>query len=260
MPERTTYEPGTPSWVDLGTTDPDAAKRFYGELFGWQAEDAGPVEETGGYAMFMHTGKRVAGVGPRQGDAPSAWTTYVSTDDLDALAGRAKDAGANALMEPMDVMDAGRLAVFMHEAAGVIGAWQPGSHFGAEIVNEPGSFTWCECQTRDVEGAKAFGEAVFGWRAETSDFAGGTYTIVYVGDRGVGGIVAMPDGVPVAVPSYWLTYFAVDDCDATVAKVTEMGGLVTLPPIDAEGVGRLAVVADPQGAAFGVIKNAQPTT
>jgi predicted enzyme related to lactoylglutathione lyase len=256
MPERTSYEPGTPSWVDLGTTDPDAAKRFYGELFGWAAEDAGPVEETGGYAMFMQDGKRIAGVGPRQGDAPSAWTMYVSTDDLDATVARARDAGASVVLAPMDVMDAGRLAVLMHDAGGILGVWQPGRHSGAELVNEPVSFSWSELLTRDVEAAKAFGEAAFGWRAESRDFGGMTYTVVHVGEGGVGGIASMPGAVPDGVPSYWVNYFAVADCDGTVAKATELGGLVTLEPLDVEGVGRFAVLADPQGATFGVIRNA----
>jgi len=260
MPERTTYEPGTPSWVDLGTTDPEAAKRFYGELFGWQAEEAGPVEETGGYAMFMLNGKRVAGVGPLQGEAPSAWTTYVSTDDLDALAGRAKDAGAMALMGPMDVMDAGRLAVFMHEAVGVIGAWQPGSHFGAEIVNEPGSFSWSELQTRDVAAAKAFGEAVFGWQPTDHDMGGMTYTVLNVGDRGVAGAMPMQPEIPEQVPANWAVYFAVDDTDATLAKVSELGGAAVTEPMDVPEIGRFAIASDPQGAMFAVIRNAQPTT
>jgi len=260
MPERTTYEPGTPSWVDLGTTDPDAAKRFYGELFGWVAEDAGPVEETGGYAMFTLNGKRVAGVGPLQGEAPSAWPTSISTADLGALEERAKAAGAIALMGPMDVMDAGRLAVFMHEAVGVIGAWQPGSHFGAEIVNEPGSFTWSELQTRDVPGAKAFGEAVFGWKPTDQDMGEMTYTLLNVGDRGVAGAMPMQPDIPDQVPANWAAYFAVDDTDATLAKVAELGGSAVTEAMDIPEVGRFAIASDPQGAMFAVIQNAQPTT
>ena len=95
MPERTSYEPGTPSWVDLGTSDPDASRAFYGELFGWTADEPGPVEETGGYAMFRKDGKLVAGVGPLQDDSqPVVWSTYVSTDDLDGAhrSGRATPA------------------------------------------------------------------------------------------------------------------------------------------------------------------------
>ena len=257
MPERTSYEPGTPSWVDLGTSDTDAARAFYGELFGWTADEPGPVEETGGYTMFRNDGRLVAGLGPLMSDGqPVAWSTYVSTDDLDGLTERAKAAGATVIVEPMQVTDAGRMAFYMHPAGGVIGAWEPGRHKGAELVNEPGSFTWNELQTRDIDGAKAFGEAVFGWTTSEADMGNGVYTLFNVGENSVAGATDVPPGVPEEIPSYWMTYFAVDDADAAVAKVRELGGSVPMEPMDAEGVGRFAVVTDPQGAIFGVITNA----
>ena len=257
MPERTSYEPGTPSWVDLGTSDPDASRAFYGELFGWTADEPGPVEETGGYAMFRKDGRLVAGVGPLRSEGqPVAWSTYISTDDLDGLTERAKAAGATVMVEPMQVMDAGRLAFFMHGAGGVIGAWEPGRHKGAELVNEPGSLTWNELHTRDIAGAKAFGEAVFGWTAAEWDMGTGVYMIFNVGENGVAGATDVPPGVPEGIPPHWMTIFAVDDADAAVAKVRELGGSVMMEPMDAEGVGRFAIVADPQGAMFGVLKNA----
>jgi predicted enzyme related to lactoylglutathione lyase len=124
MSERTSYEPETPSWVDLSTPDLDGAKRFYGELFGWEAEDAGPVEETGGYGMFRLRGKLVAGVGPLMDpNQPPVWSTYVSTDDADAAVARARDAGGQVHVEPMDVMDAGRMAFVGHPAGGCVGLW-----------------------------------------------------------------------------------------------------------------------------------------
>ena len=252
MPERTSYEPGTPSWVDLGTSDPDASRAFYGKLFGWTADEPGPVEETGGYTMFRKDGKLVAGVGPLQdANQPVAWSTYVSTDDVDGLVQRARDAGATVMVEPMQVMDAGRMAFFGHEAFGAIGAWEPGRHTGAELVNEPGSMTWNELHTRDLEAAKAFGQAVFGWTAAA--WEGSPYTIFNLGENGVAGATGM---VPEGTPPHWMAIFAVDDADAAVAKVRELGGSVVVEPMDAEGVGRFAIVADPQGATFGVIKNA----
>jgi uncharacterized protein len=261
MPERTSYEPGTPSWVDLGTSDPDAAKRFYGELFGWQAEDAGPVEETGGYAFFTHSGRKVAGVGALQDpQQPTAWSVYVSTDDVDGVVQRVRDAGGMVMVEPMDVMGSGKLAFFGHQAGGMLGAWQPATHIGAELVNEPVSFAWCELHTRDVDGGRQFATSVFGWRAEDQDFDGTTYTTFSVGARGIAGMVAMPPGVPEEVPAYWSAFFAVEDCDATAARVKELGGSVLLDPLDAPGVGRFAMVADPQGAQMGVIANSNPTT
>lgn len=255
MPERTTYEPGTPSWVDLGTSDLDAARSFYGELFGWEAWEPAPAEQTGGYAMFRKDGKLVAGVGPLQDDSqPVAWSTYVSTDDLDGLTSRARDAGATVMVEPTQVMEAGRMAFFMHDAAGVIGAWEPGQHKGAELVNEPGSLSWNELHTRDVAAAKEFGQSVFGWTASEWDMGeGGLYTIFNLGEDGVAGATDM---VPEGAPPHWLTIFAVDDADAATAKARELGGSVMVEPMDAEGVGRFAILTDPQGATFGVIKNA----
>jgi predicted enzyme related to lactoylglutathione lyase len=258
MPERTSYEPGTPSWVDLSTSDTDAAKRFYGEVFGWEAVDAGPVEETGGYAFFTLGGKRVAGVVPlMEGGAPMpVWSAYVSTDDADGVAARARENGATILAEPMDVMGAGRMTFLMHPATGTFGAWQPGQHAGAAVVNDPGTYSWSEILTRDVDGAKALGAAVFGWSYDDRDFGGSSYTVIMVGSDGVGGMAAFPPDVPEAAPAHWLNYFAVDDADATVAKIQALGGVLTMGPMEVEGVGKFAVVADPQGATFGVIRNA----
>jgi predicted enzyme related to lactoylglutathione lyase len=257
MPERTSYEPGTPSWVDLATPDLDGAKRFYGSLFGWEAHNAGPPEETGGYAFFVLGGRRVAGVAPLVTEGwPTVWSTYVSVDDADAAAERATAAGATLLAEPMEIMDAGRMTFLMHTAGGSIGAWQAGEHTGAELVNDPGNFTWSELHTHDVHGAKAFGAAVFGWTYEDQPFGEMTYTVARVGETGVAGMVPLPADVPAEVPATWMTYFAVEDCDAAVATAEELGGSVLLRPMDVEGVGRFAVVADPYGAQFGVIRNA----
>ena len=250
MSERTSHEPGTPSWVDLSTPDPEAAKRFYGGLFGWEAEEAGPVEETGGYAMFRLRGKNVAGVGPLMDpNQPAVWSTYISTDDADAAVARAKDAGAQAMVEPMEVMDAGRLAVIAHPSGGVVGLWEPARHTGAELVNEPGALAWNQLHTRDQDGATAFYNAVFGWTK--ADFGGAP--VFNLGDRGVAGMMDMPPGTPDQVPAYWMTIFATDDADATAGKAADLGGQVVVPPGDIEGVGRFAVIADPQGVYFGVI-------
>jgi uncharacterized protein len=257
MSERTSYEPGTPSWVDLSTPDPDGAKRFYGELFGWEADDAGPVEETGGYAMFRLRGKQVAGVAPLMDPGqPPVWSTYIATDDADATVARAKDAGAQAVIEPMDVMDAGRMAFLAHPAGGFVGLWQPGRHTGAELVNEPGALTWNQLHTRDQDGAARFYEAVFGWKR--TEFNG--MPMFELGDRGVGSVMDMPPGIPAEVPAFWMAIFAVEDTDASAAKATELGGQLTVPPFDIEGVGRFAVLADPQGVGFGIITAPPPGT
>ena len=172
---------------------------------------------------------------------PPAWSVYVATDDADAVGRSAPcSAGGNVLVEPMDVMDAGRMAFFAHPAAGVLGVWQAGRHTGAELVNEPGALNWNELQTRDVEGAKAFGEAVFGWKPDDQDFGGMTYTLFNVGDTGVAGAMPTPSQVPDEVPAFWLSYFTVEDCDASVAKVQELGGRALEPrtPSRASGASR----------------------
>ena len=254
MPERSSYEPGTPSWVDLSASDVDAAKRFYGELFGWTAEDAGPPEETGGYGFFMQGGKRIAGVGPIMGEgAPAMWSTYFATEDVEAAAQRAKDAGGALMMEPMDVMDAGRMTFVMHPGAGGLGIWQAGNHTGAELVNEPVSLAWNELLSRDVDGAKSFLRSVFGLDPQDQDFEGMTYTTLNLGGKGVGGLMAMPAQMPEGVPSFWQVYFSVADADATVAKAQELGATVMMEPMDAPGIGRMAALTDPQGVGFSVI-------
>jgi uncharacterized protein len=259
MAERTSYEPGTPSWVDLSTSDVDASARFYGALFGWDVQSAGPVEETGGYGMFTLNGKQVAGVGPiMQEGQPPAWSTYVATDDADAAAARAKEAGGMVAVEPMDVMDAGRMAFLAHPAGGFVGLWQAGRHTGAELVNEPGALTWNELHTRDVDGAKAFYAALFGWTADDQPMGDMTYTVLNLGDNQIGGMMPMRPDVPDEVPAFWLTYFAVTDCDAAVAKAQEHGASVITPAMEIEGVGRFALLADPHGATFAVIASEPP--
>lgn len=254
MPERTSYDPGTPSWVDLAASDLDGARRFYTELFPWEVEDAGPPEETGGYGFFTQGGRKVAGIGPVMGEGqPAVWSTYIASDDADATAQRARDAGATLLFEPMDVMEAGRMFMLAHPAAGALGVWQAGRHIGAELVSEPVSLAWNELLSRDVDSAKRFLEAVFGLEPDDQDFGGMTYTTLKLGAAGVGGLMAMPAEMPEQVGSYWQVYFAVEDTDATVARAQELGASLMMAPMDAEGIGRMAALTDPFGTGFSVI-------
>src|SRR5262245_25672313 len=185
------YASGTPSWVDLSSPDLDQSASFYAELFGWDTTEPGPVEETGGYRMFTQDGKMVGGLGPiMQEGQPSVWTTYVSTDSADDTAAKVRDGGGQVFVEPMDVMDAGRMAIFADPAGAVFGVWQPGEHRGAELVNEPGSFTWNELATRDTGSSESFYAAVFDWNPETQDFGGVPYTTWMLGERGVAGMMA----------------------------------------------------------------------
>jgi predicted enzyme related to lactoylglutathione lyase len=252
MTKMTHYEPGTPCWVDLSSPEVDASKAFYGALFGWTAQTGPP--EAGGYVLFEIDGVPVAGLGPIMNEGqPTAWTTYVSVDDADKAVATAQAAGATVLMESMDVLDVGRMAIFADPTGAVIAVWQPRNHIGAGLVNEPNTLCWNELATRDIEGAKAFYGALFGWQGDTSEMEGMTYTEWKLNDRTIGGMLEMGANFPPQVPPHWLAYFATDDCDATVAKATGLGASVMMPATDIPP-GRFAVLADPQGAAFAVIK------
>lgn len=263
MSERSEYAPGTPSWVDVSVPDPEAAGDFYSAIFGWDIGEPGDPEETGGYRMASLGDKNVAGISPIMGEGqPPSWTTYVTTDDADATAEKVTDAGGTVFAEPFDVMDAGRMAVFADPTGAVFAVWQPKLHPGAQLVNEPGTLGWNELNTRDPDAAKDFYAAVFGWRGEKFEMEGeGPDYVVWRLDgeeNGVGGMLDMRGQVPDEIPAHWMVYFNVDDTDATVEQVSERGGDVVVGPEEIPNVGRFAVLRDPQGAHFAVIKVQPP--
>jgi hypothetical protein len=250
----TTLPPGTPNWVDLGTPDLDAAKRFYAELFGWTPH-VSPEPEAGGYTIFTKGAKAVAGAGPLFTEAqPAAWSTYVATDDADAVATRVEAAGGKVLISPFDVMDQGRMGVFLDQSGAAFSVWQPMKMPGAEVFNEPGALSWNELTTRDPDGSKAFYGSVFGWEPQDQPIGPGTYTVWKLNGREIGGMMPMiGDERPADLPPHWMVYFAVEDADATAGRAAELGGAVPVPPSDLPQ-GRFAVLGDPQGAHFSVIK------
>jgi len=250
------YEPGIPSWVDVSTPDLDGAKAFYSALFGWEIAEAPP--EAGGYSIAYLAERRVAGVGPQMNpQAPPAWMQYVNVTDADAAAAKVTAAGGQVFVPPMDVLDAGRMAVFADPAGAVFGIWEPKEHKGAGLVNEPGTFSWSELITTDIEGAKAFYGAVFGWESVTHGEGPGAYTEWQVAGRSMAGMMAKPAEMPAAVPPFWGVYFAVADADAALAKANELGGSTMMGPMDIEP-GRFAVLVDPAGALFNVIALSAP--
>jgi predicted enzyme related to lactoylglutathione lyase len=258
MPERLSFEPGTPSWIDIGT-DVESAQVFYGGLFGWVGMGAGPVEDTGGYGFFLKGDKMVAGYGPQMNPGPPVWTTYVSVADADETLKKVEAASGTVVVPPMDVLTAGRMAVFQDPQGAFISVWQPGDHKGAQLVNEPGTLSWTELATRDVEGSKAFYGSVFGWKAVTHGEGPGGYTEFSLpGGDSIAGMMEMTEAMA-AVPPHWLVYFAVDDTDATVARSQELGGSVLMAPMDI-AQGRIAVLTDSKGAAFAVIHLSGATT
>jgi uncharacterized protein len=253
--------PGVPIWVDLSTSDVEGAKAFYKGLFGWES-DMVPDPAAGGYGMFRSKGKIAAGVGPSQNpQMPPVWTTYIGTDDADAMARAVREAGGNVIMEPFDVMGQGRMAVFQDPSGAFVSAWQPILMAGAEVSNEPNSWTWNELLTRDMGKAKPFYQKAFGWgvKEQSMGQGGPSYTEWQVNGRTVAGGMDMPPNVPAEVPSNWAVYFGVDDCDAAVEKVKQLGGRVMMPCMDTPA-GRFAAVTDPQGAFFNVIKLTRSAT
>jgi predicted enzyme related to lactoylglutathione lyase len=255
MSERTRYEPGTPSWVDLGTPDIDASVEFYSALLGWDVPESENPEQTGGYRRAAVNGKDVAGMMPLMEEGqPPAWRTYISVGDADATTAAVKEAGGNAIVEPMDVLDLGRMAVFSDPGGAFFGIWQAGGFPGAALANETGAIAWNELNTRDFAGAKDFYGAVFAWKFDESTPGAEPYAmIVPEGDRPVGGVLDLEArDVPAEIPPHWQVYFAVDDADATVEAAKASGGSVTMEPIDIP-FGRFALLTDPHGAGFAVI-------
>jgi len=257
MATRTSYDNGMPNWIDLSSPDVDASARFYTALFGWDAQDQLDDEGTRIYTLLRQDGKDVAGLGGQmdgmQG-APAIWMTYVAVDDVDAITKKVEAAGGTVMLPGMDVMESGRMGVYADPSGAVFSVWQAREHVGAQIVNEPNSYTWSELMTRGLDAAKEFYREVLGWDYDGMDMGPmGTYWIVQGGDNGVAGLMAMPEQMPEQVPNHWGVYFAVADTDATVAKAQELGAQVVNPPMDVPGVGRMALLHDPLGGSFNVM-------
>ena len=256
MPEITTaYAPGTPCWVDLMAKDQQAALGFYHDLLGWHGEQ-GPAE-FGGYAVCELGGKAVAGIGPAMApegmpEPPTVWTSYLASADAEATQGAIAAAGGTVIAPVMDVGSLGRMLIAADPQGAVFGVWQPGEFFGAQLVNEAGALTWNELHTSDVPAAAAFYRAALGVEIEPMDGAGRSYWQLTVDGRAVGGATLLANDPP-GTPAHWLAYFAVDDTDSAVNVLVKGGGTLLAPPFDM-AAGRMAVVADPQGAVFALIK------
>jgi uncharacterized protein len=285
--ERDGYPAGVPCWVDTAQPDPEAAASFYADLFGWELEDRMAADSPGHYFVAQVRGADVAGIGSQQDGMPPtpAWNTYVWVDSADETAAKVKEAGGQVLIGPFDAADAGRMAVLADPEGATFSILQAKGHRGAQRVNEPGTWNFSELNTRDPEGAKAFYGAVFGWQAQGLDLGDGESTMWRVPGYGdfleagvdpevrsrqadVGAPAGFEDAVawllpmtsdrfPEDVPPHWSVTFAVDDADAVADRAAELGGQVTVPPLDAPFV-RLAVLRDPQGAAFTASKFVPP--
>jgi uncharacterized protein len=261
MSKRTSYEPGTPCWVELsGTPDIEASGRFYGELFGWEVPELPNSAELGGYRRAKKDGADVAGFSPAMEEGqPTVWATYVSVVDADATLAKVRAASGTVIVEPIDVMGLGKMAVFTDPTGAVCGIWEPGTFVGAELVNDDGSFGWSELETRDVAAAREFYAAVFEWSVEEQDMGEmGTYYLWKNGEALIGGMADITGRLPDEIPAHWLVYFNVPDADAAVETVKANGGQVAFGPIDLE-VGRFAVLQDQFGAAFAAMAPSEET-
>jgi uncharacterized protein len=257
MSERDGFDPGVPCWIETWQADAAAAAQFYAGIFGWDAEGA-----DGGPYMCRLRGRDVAMIGelsPEEAHRPAAWITYVRVESADEAAGRVNEAGGSVRIGPSDSLDGGRFAIVADPAGAHLGIWQQGSHRGAQLVNEPGAWSWAQLYTRDPARAPSFYAEVFGWESEPL----GEVTMFsrpgYVGGEPeqpvprdvVAGMAPMGDEFPPEVPPHWRIDFWVDDVDATVERAEELGGRAVVPAFDTE-IFRQAVVADPAGAQFSV--------
>jgi predicted enzyme related to lactoylglutathione lyase len=248
MGERTQYTPGTFCWAELATTDPDAAKGFYSALFGWQAEDF-PVPG-GYYSMQRIGGNDVAAIAPqpeaqRDAGVPPTWNSYISVESADAAAERAGELGGSVHAPAFDVMEAGRMAVIQDPPGAFFMVWEPKTQIGAGLVNAPGALCWNELAASDLDAAPDFYGKLFGWEAEPFEGGPMRYVTIKNGGANNGGMRETQPGEP---PN-WLVYFAVDDVDAGVAKVGELGGGTVAGPFEM-AMGKIAIVRDPHGAVF----------
>lgn len=258
MPTRDVAWPqGTPCWVECQVDDPAKAAEFYAALFGLDIEDTPP--EAGGYRLAVKNGKRAAGITPKQDpNTPSAWLTYIAVDDAAVSANKVASTGGKVLVPAFDVMDIGRMAVVTDSHGAVFCLWQAGTVIGAEVFDEPGTWTWNELHTDAVYDTRAFYTQVFGYSFSASPRPYKQYSAFQVGGESVGGFYH-DRNLPEGHPPYWLVWFATSDTDATVAKVVELGGTVASEPVEGP-FGHMAVVRGPQGEHFGVINTARKTS
>lgn len=261
MPQIDGSTPGAFCWAECVTSQQDKCRDFYVGLFGWVAQDD-PIEEGMLYTTFKQDGRSVAALF-QDTDQPAHWNSYICVENVDATAEKVVSAGGTLLAEPFDVMDIGRMCVIQDPTGAVVCAWQPGTSYGWQVYGDDGTVGWNELQTRGKDKAIAFYSEVFGWGvtenpyASPDDPADFDYTVFAKDGVPVAGAMEMTDQWPPEVPPSWTIYFGVADCDATVDKAGQLGGMVVVPAMDTPA-GRCAVLADPGGSVFSVIAMIEP--
>ncbi|WNI15923.1 VOC family protein [Actinacidiphila sp. ITFR-21] len=257
------YVPGAPNWIDLGSHDTEAAAAFYKALFDWDLRSAGP--ESGGYGLFQLAGQTVAALGPlRSADADAAWTVHFESADADATTKAVEQAGGSVRFPPTDVLDRGRLAGYTDPGGADFAVWQPRGNQGLDRVGA-GGLCWTELCTTDPEQAKRFYDTVFDWDYEDMPLPDGSGDYVVASRSGGGqegshgGLTQLGSDMLPDDTGYWQPYFSVANCDTVTAKAAERGAGVVMPPTDMEGVGRMALLKDPEGASFALLTPAEST-
>ncbi|MBC9730039.1 VOC family protein [Streptomyces sp. TRM68367] len=250
------YAPGTPCWVSLMVHAMTATQDFYGALFGWEFQP-GP-QQLGPYVRALLDGREVAGIGqlPADRHLPVAWTPYIASDDVDVTAETVRLCGGTIGVGPLDASDAGRLAIGSDPAGAVFGVWQAAAHLGTGISGAPGTPAWNELVTFESADVAKFYEAVFAYEEEPVISAGFDYVTLLVDGRPVAGIHGVGGALPRDRGPHWMTYFEVADTDEALERLLDLGGHVLRPARDSE-YGRVATVADPEGARFSLIQSAR---
>jgi len=256
--EMTDYRVGTFGWVDYAAKDLDSAKRFYGQLFGWSLDEGDATASGDPYVMARLESKDVGGMmklteEQAQMGVPSHWNSYVVVEDVDAAAARVSDLGGQVYVPPMDLPQAGRIAIVADPTGAMFNLWKPSETVGGVLVNEPNTFCWNELYTNELDAAESFYTALFGWKSKRATSSDDTPLVeLYNGDRPAATMMQIqPDWGE--MPSVWGVYFAVADCEQAISRAKDLGGTVALEPRDIPP-GRFAVVQDPQGGSFSVIQ------
>jgi predicted enzyme related to lactoylglutathione lyase len=257
MPTVEKHAPGFFCWVELSTTDAPAAKAFYSGLFGWQPKDM-PMGPDAFYTMLLLDGKEVGALysqdqQQRDQHIPPHWMNYVAVASADDTAARAKSLGGKVLAEPFDVFDARRMAVIQDPTGGTLSIWQAKKSMGARIVGELHTMAWNELSSTDKRKAQEFYVKLFGWDMKNEDPGPMQYTEIHHQGKAIGGMLQL-DPAWGNIPSNWMVYFPVANCDSSVAKTQSLGGSVMMPAKDIEKVGRFSILRDPQGAVFAIIQ------
>lgn len=250
---------GSFCWIELATSDQKAAKAFYGTLFGWSANDA-PMAPGDVYTIFQLEGRDCAAAytlrkEQRAQRVPAHWMLYVAVASADAAANKAAQLGGKVLVPPFDVASFGKMAVLQDPTGPILSIWEPKGGQGTGITGVGGTLCWADLSSPDPARATKFYGDLFGWKmtADTDDDPPSGYQHIQNGDQFIGGVLPNPKSEAKVQP-HWLPYFLVTNCDMTAAKAKELGAAFLLPPTTMEGVGRYAVIADPQSAVFAIFQ------